>query len=222
MWNIYSRSTNFQRRGNEGFSIIELLIVVAIITVMMAVSLPYFYNYKKLFKSEEQALKVIDAMRETGQLALNRRRTFRMEVDITTNTVRIIDENGSDPDTLYKSIPLESTGTVRMDAAPSPVSIGRPNPPNYAAAQFKVDTHGHMVGGTQVIGNTVFDLHFRSDGAVVTDADIPISATLFFYPPTSASSDTPTDTKQVRAITLYGGSGTVRYWRYNGTTFAAQ
>lgn len=219
MWTKHSTETYRKSRKHGGFSVVEMLIVVAIMMVMMAISLPYFYNYNKLFKSEEQALKVMDLMRETSQLALNRRRTFRLEVDVTSNSVRIIDENGSDPDTLVKSIPMEPIGVVRMDAPPN--GIDRPNPPDYGAAAFKVDEHGHMDGSTHIIGNTVWDLHYKSDGTVVTDADLPISATLFFYPPTSGGSDDTSDPNQVRAVTLYGGSGSVRYWKYNGTTFAA-
>ena len=69
----------------SGFSMTELLVVLGVIGVMSVISLPYIVNYKKAYKSEDQALKVIDMMREAGQLALNRRRTIRFELDFTNN-----------------------------------------------------------------------------------------------------------------------------------------
>lgn len=205
--------------GQPGFSMIELLIVVAIIAVMSVISIPYVVSYTSLYKSEEQSKRIMDLMRESGQLALNQRRTYRMEIDITESRVHIIDENGDANDTLVKSVPIEATGVLRMDAAPN--GISRPNPPNYGNASFGVDGVGHFEGATQTIGNTVWAIRFRSDGSVVNAGNTPISATLFVYPPTSASSDVPSDARQVRAITLYGGSGAVRYWKYNGSTFSA-
>lgn len=208
----------FHIDAQNGFSMVEMLVVVAIVMIMVAVSLPYALNYRKLYRSEEQALKVIDLIRETSQKALNQRRTFRLEIDVTTNTAMIIDENtSSEADVLVKTVPIDDASVLRMDV--SPASIGRPNPPNYPAAVFADDEIGHMNGSTNVIGNRVWAAHFKSDGTVVNENDVPLSVSLFVFPASSASSDVPTDNKQVRAITIYGGSGAVRYWKYNGTTY---
>jgi prepilin-type N-terminal cleavage/methylation domain-containing protein len=204
----------------NGYSLIELLVVMAIILVMLAISLPYIFSYESLYKSEEQSLKIMDLMREASQRALSQRRAVRLEVDVTLNEVHIIDEESVGEDTLVKSQPVENVAVLRMDLSPS--GINRPNPPNYPAAVFQIDDIGHSDGSPQpVIGNRVWAVHFRSDGAVVNQSNIPVSATLFIYPPTSASSNTAADPRQVRAITIYGGSGAVRYWKYNGTRFYA-
>ncbi|MEQ1761861.1 MAG: hypothetical protein ABL984_01815 [Pyrinomonadaceae bacterium] len=165
-------------------------------------------------------MKIMDLIRETSQHALNRRRTFRFEIDLTDNAVLIIDENEADPDILLKSIPIEPAGVLRMQVAPSG-GIGRPDPPNYPAAIFATDSIGHVKGSETVINHMVWAIRFRSDGSVVNDANLPVSATLFVYPSGSSASDTPTDKQQVRAMTIYGGSGAVRYWKYNGTAFSA-
>lgn len=204
----------------KGFSLIELLIVVSILIIMTVISVPFIYNYRVVYKSEEQSLKIMDLAREASQLALNRRRTYRLEIDLDSNTVNIIDENGGDPDTLVKSIPMEAPGILKMDQGAS--GIAAPNPPNYPDTVFAVDTLGHQVGADTVIGHNVWMARFRSDGSVVNSGNTPISATLWVYPPVSASSNTTTDPKQVRAVTIFGGSGAVRFWRYNGTVFSAQ
>lgn len=201
-----------------GYSVVEVLIVVAIIFTMSAIAVPYLFRHRIIYKSEEQALRIMDLMREASQMALNQRRTIRLEIDTVDSAILIIDGNGAATDTLVKRIPIESSSILRMDV--SPFGIGRPNPPNYPPAVFGVDSIGHMSGSTAISGNTVWALKFRSDGSVVNAGNVPISATLFVFPPGTGS--TTSDPNQVRAITLSGGSGAVRFWSYNGTTFSAR
>jgi prepilin-type N-terminal cleavage/methylation domain-containing protein len=188
-------------RSDGGYSLIELIVVVTIIVVLSAISIPYAVNFTKAYKSEDQAVKVLDLMRETAQLALNQRRTFRFELDIngTRPLARIIDET-PDPDVTVKTIPLEPLNEIRMDA---PAGVTRPNPPNYPNVAF--------ISG-------LWSAKFKSDGSVVNASNSPVSATIYSYPPKD-NTTTPRRMTEVRAITLYGGSGAVRYWKHNGTAF---
>ncbi|HEX8367565.1 MAG TPA: prepilin-type N-terminal cleavage/methylation domain-containing protein [Pyrinomonadaceae bacterium] len=210
-----------KRHKTSGFSMIELVIVLVIIMILSAISLPYIYNYQKRYKSEDQALQVMDFMREANQLALNKRRTMRLEIDLTDNKLLLIDEKGAgaSDDTEVKAIPLESTGEVRMDQIPTGVSP--PNPPNYNNAVFAADTIGHKRAGTTVTGHSVWAIRFKSDGSVVNAAGTLTSANLYVWAPVAAGNSNPRSLKEVRAITMFGGSGAVRYWKHNGTTFVA-
>lgn len=210
---------NEKRKGKSGFSIIELLIVLGVIAVMSAISLPYIVNYKKAYKSEDQALKVIDLMRETGQLAIARRRTIRFELDFTDNAALIIDENGAAADTQIKKIPLEMTKDVRMDILPA--TMTKPNPPNYNDLAATTDSRGHLVGTTTVTGHSVWMARFQSDGSVVSTTDVLISANIYSWPPITPGSTTARNKSEIRAITIFGGSGAIRYWKYNGTAWLA-
>lgn len=214
-------SGNVHRSSAAGFSLMELLIVFSIIAVLTAISVPYLFQYQQVYKSEEQARKLMDLMQEANQLALNRRRTIRFEIDLTNNVALLIDENGvgTADDTLIRSQPLLSTGEIRVDTNPSGVT--RPNPPNYANAAFANDTLGHKVGSNTVINNNVWAARFRSDGSVVTAGDVPVSATIFFWPPRTPGNAAARDNGEVRAITLFGGSGAVRYWKFTGTGWSA-
>ncbi|HMJ07778.1 MAG TPA: hypothetical protein VK468_02155 [Pyrinomonadaceae bacterium] len=196
---------------------VELLVVCAVIFIMSAMVLPYIYNYKKLYKSEDQTLKVMDLMQEASQHALNNRRTFRFEIDLTDNAALIIDENGSAAGTLVKSIPLENIREVRMDAKPAGVT--KPVPPNYNDAVFANDAVGHKVGAATITNHSVWAARFRSDGSVVNAADVPISVNLYLWPPLTLGNASPRSKQEVRAITMFGGSGAIRYWKYDGTTF---
>lgn len=212
--------SNVWRQGEmSGFSLLELIIVMIVILILSAMSLPYITNYTRLYKSEAQSLKIMDLMREASQLALTRRRLIRFEIDRTANQILIIDGNEPGPadDREIKAIPIEPAGEIRMDQIPTGVT--RPNPPNYTDVAFVNDTVGHLRGGTPVIGNLVWQIAFLSDGSVVNTANIPVSATLYVWAPITPGSSNPRNKKEVRAITMFGGSGAVRYWKHNGTTF---
>lgn len=207
------------QKGNAepGFSVVEILVVLGIIGILSAISLPYIVNFKKPYKSEDQSLKIMDLMRETAQLALTRRRTMRFEIDLTDNAIKVIDENGAAPDSLIKSIPLEQPKDIRMDVIPATVT--KPNPPNYTNISYAADATGHLVGGTTITGHSVFAARFRSDGSVVNAADVPINRNIYIWPPITTGSTTARNKIEVRAITMFGGSGAIRYWKHNGTTF---
>jgi type II secretory pathway pseudopilin PulG len=219
MTDLTLRCSSPFRNGERGASIVEVIIVLVVIAIMTAISFPYILNYKKLYKSEDQAIKVMDLMREAAQLAMTRRRSFRFEVDLTDNAVLIIDEDGANPDKLYRLIPMEPTGQVRMDVIPSGVT--KPNPPNYNNAAFAADGVGHKRGANTVTGHTVWAVRFNSDGSATNQAGVPVSANLFIWPPVTAGSTTPRTKQEVRAITLFGASGAIRYWKHNGSTFVA-
>lgn len=206
-------------RLQSGFSLPELLAVLAVIAIVVTISIPYLLNYRKLYRSDDQALKIMDLMQETSQLAITRRRTFRFEIDLTANKLNVIDEAGTNADFLIKSIPLDKPADVRVDIIPSGVT--RPNPPNYNNAAFAADTLGHLEGSTTVTNNSVWAVRFQRDGSAVNVAGLPVSATLFVWPPASPGSSTPRNTKEIRAITLFAPSSAVRFWKYNGTTFVA-
>ncbi len=196
------------RKRMSGFSLIELVIALGVVSILTAISIPYLYQYRKLYKSEDQAIKIMDLMREAGQIALTKRRTIRLDINISNPAnpvVHLTDEAGAATDVLAKTIPLEPFNEIRMDVAPAGVT--KPNPPNYADVAF---TAG------------VWSMRFKSDGSVRNAADIPISGTLYVWPPKTVpynSADLTPRLTEVRAITIFGGSGAVRYWKHNGTAF---
>lgn len=205
--------------GSRGFSMPELLAVLAVLAIMSAISIPYILNYRKAYRTDDQSIKLLDLMRETAQLSLTRRRTMRFELDATDNTMKVIDENGAAPDVLIKSIPLEKAADVRVGLIPSGVT--KPNPPNYNDISFTTDTVGHLNGTTTITGHSVWSARFQRDGSVVNVSGTPISVNIYVWPPVTPGSMTPRNLKEVRAITLFGGSGAIRYWKHNGTAFYA-
>ena len=210
-----------RRHGMKGVSLPEVVIVLIIIGILSAISLPYIFQNRTRYRSEDQSLRVMDLMREAAQTAITKRRTFRLEVDKTLNQLLIIDENdaGAADDREIKAIPLDPTNEVRIDVVPTGVT--KPSV-NYADAVFAADTIGHKRGTTTVINDVVWALRFNRDGTVVDKASNPVSANLYVFPPLTPGSAAPRSKQEVRAITIFGGSGAVRYWKYDGTNFLPQ
>ncbi|MGE3468182.1 MAG: hypothetical protein AB7J13_14790, partial [Pyrinomonadaceae bacterium] len=97
-----------------------------------------------------------------------------------------------------------------------------PNPPNYTDITFGSDAFGHLNGTASVSGHTVWAARFQRNGSVVNPTGIPVSVNIYVWPPASPGSTTPRNKTEVRAITMFGGSGAIRYWKHNGTTFLAK
>ncbi|MEZ5423795.1 MAG: hypothetical protein R2682_12010 [Pyrinomonadaceae bacterium] len=207
------------RSGELGFSVTELFVTLSVLAIVCAISIPYIVSYRKVYRSDDQALRIIDVIRETSQLAMTRRRTMRVEIDLTDNALLQIDENNADPDTLIKRIPLDNVQDIRVDGPPAGVTA--PNPPNYGNISFSTDSVGHQEGGSTVSGHSVWVARFESQGTVVDTAGNPVSATIYIWPPAVPGSSVTRSKGEVRAITLFGGSGALRLWKHDGTSFVA-
>jgi prepilin-type N-terminal cleavage/methylation domain-containing protein len=205
-------------RSQAGYSLIELLIVISIITIVSAYALFAMAGHKNAYKTDDEALQVIDYINTASQFAITKRRTMRLEIDRTANVIRIIDENtaaqGTADDTVMKQAALLPAFEVRVDAAPA--GIAQPNPPNYPVAVYAASTHPLSNG------NQVCVARFRLDGSVVDVNNNITSLTLFLWPPDPNNSNNARLPQAVRAITVFGGTGVVRLWAYNGTTYIAR
>ena len=200
------RTRRRDRKRSKGFSLIELVIALVVVSILTAISIPYLYSYKKLYKTEDQAIKIMDFMREAGQLALTKRRTIRVDIDISNPgapVVRMAAIRGN----RYSGkghAAWNPFKEVRMDVAAD--RRGCPTPPNYADAPFS----------SPVFGRSIQKRWFGRK----LPPGIPISGTLFYGRRKRCLTiplTTPEAKSEIRAITIFGGSGAVRYWKHDGT-----
>ena len=202
--------------GNSetGFSIVELLIVTAIITIITAGVIIAFAPTKVAISSTDAAAQVVNYMREANARAVGDHHSFRVVINLNTNKISLINENSSasgnnegdtisGDDVLVKQEPLIS-GVGYTQPVVGGVSVGIPASPfNYGAATFP---------------SNQWTAHFESDGSAqdpISGVMAPISVTLFFQP---LQNNSPL---LIRAVTLFGPGSSVRYWIYNGSKFVA-
>lgn len=91
-----------------GFSLPELLCALIIITIISSVAVITLSSARK-YSADDQAYKITDILDEARQSALNKRRTFRVEINRTKKQITLINENLSDnvnDDVIVKKSPL--------------------------------------------------------------------------------------------------------------------
>jgi Tfp pilus assembly protein FimT len=205
-----------KNNSQAGFSLIELLVVVGLIMLLSGIMLFYMAGHKKLYKPDDQALQLADILQEARQRALAQRETMRVEVNLTSNIVTLINENGSaatTDDVILKRFTLFSTVDVRVDTRPSQITYGPPEPMPVPTAVFKPSVY------TSTAGNNVCTIRFLSNGSAV---DAGTNATGAGYVQTGVSlyvwspkKNAPTESEQARAITVIGATGSIRMWEFD-------
>ena len=201
---------------SRGFSMVELLIVLAVITILLGISLFYLSGHQRLFRPDEQAFKIVDVFQEARQRSLTQREAMRVEIDLTDNMVRLIDENLPDTasdDKLLKAVTLASAAEVKLDARPPDISTNPTEIMPVPIAQFRPSVYPNSAG------HRVCTFRFLRNGTVVNEGTDAIGSnatttglTLFIWSPKGNST---TESEIARAITVIGATGSVRFWEYN-------
>lgn len=201
---------------SRGFSIVELLIVLTVITILLGISLFYLSGHERLFRPDEQALKIIDVFQEARQRSLTQRETMRVEIDMTDNAVRLIDENQpqtAEDDRIVRSLVLEPQAEVRINSRPPDITSNPSEIMPVPIAQFRPSVYPASVA------HEVCTFRFQRNGSVVNEGTDSVGSnatttglTLFIWSPKKNST---TASEIARAITVIGATGSVRFWEYD-------
>lgn len=213
---------NKRKNVEAGFSLVELLIVLAIIMIMTTVTGYYLFAHQKLYKPDDQTLKIIDILQEARQRSLTQRETMRVEVDLTDGVIRLIDENGpttaTDDKEIRKATLLPQT-EVKMAQRPNDIIY---DPPETLPAPIAVFSPSvHPLSST----HNVCTIRFRSNGTVVnagTDAtgngSTVTGYSMHIWSPKKTD---PNEADIARSITIIGSTGSLRMWEFDRASTAA-
>jgi prepilin-type N-terminal cleavage/methylation domain-containing protein len=213
---ILASSAAFPRE--RGFSMIELLVVLTVLTIMTGAIVFAFRGNKRAYAADDEAIKILSFCREAYQRALSQRQAQKLTIDRQNKLVKLTDMGtlpGGDE-------MLINRGVLNADVSLDQPRVGAsllpppPAPYNYAPAAFDS-------------ANTI-DLVFLADGSVTNSTGFnnstfaPVSLTIFFSP----STGTAVTSEQVaaanagnlmRAITIYGPTGSAKFWRFDKDKF---
>jgi len=212
-----------RKRSESGFSLIEILAVVAVMIVMTTMVLFYASAHKKLYQPDEQSLQITDILQEARQRALTQRRTMRVEINLTNSTAKLFDENTnattSTDDVLLRSLYLFATKNVKMNPRPSEIEYNPPELMPVPSAVFKTSVYPASSG------QSVCTIRFLTNGTAVdagTNATgagaVPTGLTLHIWAPNknnAAKSDI------ARSITVLGATGVIRLWEFDHSSTAS-
>ena len=216
-------ATSKPEKHAEGFSLLELIIVMVIMMIMAGLTVFALRANKESYKTDDQALQVMDMLQEARFRALSQREIMRVEINLATHQVRLIDENDplvADDDTVVRMLPIAVDSDIKVSSRPASVTA---NPPSLLSCPDVVFAPSlHPTSQAQPVATFRFNLLGQVLNAGVNDTGqnaVLTSSTLFLWPPNPANPTSPTNPGLVRAITILGTTGAMQFWRYNGTTF---
>ena len=135
--------------GKQGFTLIEIMLVIAVIGVLAVVTVPKYQAVTNQSHLESSAQKVVGQLRYAKQLAMDQRETIYLVMD--TNTVRVLDARNKeyggsqafDNGVNFDKTSAESNGlTVKSD-----MMSGLP--------YVEYDYHGFVIEETHVPGVSI-------------------------------------------------------------------
>lgn len=207
---------NYSVSGEKGFSIIELLVVLTIATVMASFSIFYLAGHQRLYKPDEQSLKLVDLLQEARQRSLTQRETMRIEIDINDGVARLIDENTTSvasDDVKIREVALYPTELVKINSKPPDINTLPNESMSAPEAQFIASVYPNS------ITHSVCTFRFLRNGTVVNAGTNAIGdnasltgSTVFIWSPTKENAEV---SEIARAITIVGATGSIRLWEYN-------
>lgn len=196
-------------RTIRGYSIIETLIVMALIGVLSALAIPQLIAERRLTRSVGVTREILSQMRQARQLAMSQRQAFTFQYDNTTKQISIIDHNsnlgpGLFADPAYPNTPSSSRLSITPLAAggldSSEITYGIPT----GLANNALGDGTSMTGLT----NNQLNVTFQPDGSVIDASGNPSGIAMFIYNNRAAQGT-------ASAISVMGASGRIKIWRYD-------
>lgn len=188
----------------KGFSLIELMSVLVIAAIIAAISVITFSSARK-YNADDQSAKLTDIFDEARQSALNKRKTFRVEINKTKRQITLIDENVFDnvnDDEIVKIsplYPLVSVGEVPNNISAAPTASSPIPVLNFASSNYPLSQNEEKI-----------TLRFARSGRVLNTGNdnigtnsIMTGATIYVY-----SKDEKNQKPEIiRAVTVMQTSG---------------
>jgi type II secretion system protein H len=97
-------SESLSPRGSRGFSLIELLVVVAVIGIMAAIALPSFFTWSTTLKYRDTALGIAAKSRLARANAVTKNLQTRVELDVNGKQYRVTEGNSPSSSTTWTTV----------------------------------------------------------------------------------------------------------------------
>jgi Tfp pilus assembly protein FimT len=209
----------------RGVSIMEIIIVLAMISVLTAAAVPQIISQRRLVRSSAVVREVSTQMRLARQLAMSQRRAFTFQYDDTTKSLKVI--GPIDPGTVALADPgyPNNTGSSTIVDFPltqgglsaSEIVYGIPTTADLPSGAPTIPTTALADGAskTNLNSSSKLNITFQPDGSVIDSGGGLVNRALFIFNGRAAQAT-------ASAVSVLGASGRVKSWRYttNGNRYA--
>ena len=183
-------------RGDHGFSLVELLIVVAIVLVICSASLMAINSVLKSSRADYALQIALGQIRQVHQRAIDERRVYRLTFSTPGNirTDRMDFSGGVWTPSFIDSInlPTDMQFTV-VSGTPTTTT-----PNGFGSASNAIDLSvNNTSGATQML--------FQADGRVLDSVNRVANGIVYLARPADLASS--------RAVTIFGSTGRVKGWK---------
>ena len=228
------------RKSSRGFTLVELLIVLAVLVTLSAIALPMMLAQRRLLRFNAATREIAAQMRNARQLALSERQAITFQYDDTTKEIKIIDHNNDTtvatsgtavlanayPSTAPPAVVVETVSLLQGGLIDSEISYGVPTtstglPTGHSPVPT---TLGDGTSLTPLVSSK-FNITFQADGSVVSPTGVPVGGVTLSQGTRMDSAififDNQAAVATSAAISVLGTSGRVKIWRLtNANTFA--
>ncbi|MDX6443049.1 MAG: hypothetical protein QOH71_123 [Blastocatellia bacterium] len=201
-------------RSNSGRSIIEVVIVVAIASILTAVAVPQVISARRMIRSASLPREIASQLRYARQQAMSQRQAFTFVYDDANKQISIVDHQATGAALVGASGYPNTAGSVNALTVPVGGGAGLPaseitfGVPTGISTPTLADTSTP----TALVSNK-FTVTFQPDGTVLDVNGNTTNRALFFY-----NNKIPNQT--AFAISILGSAGRVKIWRYTASANA--
>jgi prepilin-type N-terminal cleavage/methylation domain-containing protein len=235
---------NGHKRGPaRGFSLIEVLIVVAIAGILSAIAIPAMISQRRLLRFNGAIREMSTQLRYARQLAMSERQAITFQYDDVTKTINIIDHNNDPtvatsgtavladpayPNTALPAKIVTSVSLLQGGLQSTEISYGIPTTSTgLPTGNLPIPTGalGDGISMTALSANKI-NITFQADGSVVSSTGVPVGGITLSQANRADQAIYIFDNKAAlgtsSAISVLGASGRVKVWRYTNANAYAE
>jgi prepilin-type N-terminal cleavage/methylation domain-containing protein len=181
-------------RNEAGFTLLEVLVVVALIGTLVAMAIMVSPSFLRLAKADSGVSQVLDVLRLARDTAVSQRRNVIVR-PVGLNALQTVRQDigaggAVTGTTVLRTVEFENGVQFRLEP-------GVPNTPDL-----------FPMNGTPISFGPSPTRMFTSEGTFVDQQGDPLNGTFFLA--------RPNDPLSVRAITIFGPTALIRVWQWNG------